>query len=133
MPSAPVFVDTSALYALLDRSDDRHLDAAGAFRGLRETGAVTHNYVVVESIALVQARLGLEAVRRLLDDLLPVVSVRWVGVDLHRIAAAALLASGTAAVSFVDRVSFAFMREHALTQAFAYDGHFAREGFTAFA
>lgn len=36
-------------------------------------------------------------------------------------------------VSFVDRVSFAFMREHALTQAFAYDRHLAREGSTALA
>jgi predicted nucleic acid-binding protein len=89
--------------------------------------------VVVEGIALAQARLGLEAVRRLLDDLLPVIAVRWIGADLHRAAAAALLASGTAAISFVDRVSFAFMREHAIAQAFAYDSHFTREGFTAFA
>jgi uncharacterized protein len=93
---------------------------------------VTHNYVVVESIALAQARLGLEAVRRLLDDLLPVIAIRWIGADLHRAAAAALLASETAAVSFVDRVSFAFMREHALTHAFAYDSHFTREGFPTF-
>jgi uncharacterized protein len=131
--SLPVFVDTSALYALLDRSDDQHVAAAQAFNALREPGAVTHNYVVVESIALVQARLGLEAVRRLLDDLLPVIAVRWIGGDLHRAAAAALLASGSAAVSFVDRVSFAFMREHAITQAFAFDRHYAREGFLAFA
>jgi predicted nucleic acid-binding protein len=94
---------------------------------------VTHNYVVVESIALTQARLGLDAVRRLLDDLLPPIAVRWVGPDLHRAAAAAMLASGTGAVSFVDRVSFALMREHAITHAFAYDDHFEREGFAAFA
>lgn len=127
-----VFVDTSALYAVLDRSDGEHRAAALAFSTLRDASPVTHNYVLVESIALTQARLGLEAVRRLLDDLLPAITVEWVGVELHGRAAAALLASDRHSVSIVDRVSFAFMREHSLTCAFAFDDDFAREGFTPF-
>ncbi len=88
-----VFVDTSALYAVLDRSDGEHAAAALGFSTLRDASPVTHNYVLVERIALTQARLGLGAVRRLLDDLLPAITVEWVGVELHGRAAAALLAS----------------------------------------
>jgi predicted nucleic acid-binding protein len=65
--SEPVFVDTSALYALLDRDDRRHADAAAIWRRLAEEARplTTHSYVLVEAFALVQRRLGPAAVRAL--------------------------------------------------------------------
>jgi predicted nucleic acid-binding protein len=125
-----VFVDTSAIYALLDRSDANHAAAASLLPTLRDRGPLTHSYVVVESVALTQARLGIEAVRRLLDDLLPAFELRFVSRQLHGAAVAALLASGSGDVSLVDRVSFEVMRSSGLTEAFAFDRHFEREGFT---
>jgi uncharacterized protein len=97
---------------------------------LRHRRPVTHNYVLVEAVALVQARLGMEAVRRLLDDLVPVVELRSVDRQLHAQAVAALLATGARDVSLVDRVSFALMRTAQIVEAFAFDPHFEREGFT---
>jgi predicted nucleic acid-binding protein len=96
---------------------------------LRHRRPVTHNYVLVEAVALVQARLGMEAVRRLLDDLVPVVELRFVDRQLHGQAVAALLATGARDVSLVDRVS-ALMRTAQIVEAFAFDPHFEREGFT---
>ena len=125
----PIFVDTSAIYALLDASDESHALAAAVFPELREATPTTHNYVVVESIALAQARLGAAAVRRLLDDLLPVMAVVWVGEALHRQGVAGLLASRSRSISFVDQISFAFMRAAGVRRAFAFDDHFRREGF----
>lgn len=125
-----VFVDTSAIYALLDRSDANHAAAASVLPGLRDRDTLTHSYVVVESVALVQARLGVDAVRRLLDDLLPVFDLRFVARELHTAAVAALLAAGSRDVSFVDRVSFELMRAAGITEAFAFDRHFEHEGFT---
>jgi len=52
----------------------------------------------------------MDAVRRLIDDLLPVFELRFVGGELHAQAVAALLVSESPDVSFVDRVSFAVMR-----------------------
>jgi uncharacterized protein len=124
-----VFVDTSAIYALLDRSDANHTAAADALPGLRDRQALTHNYVVVESVALTQARLGIDAVRRLLDDLLPIFELRFVSPELHASAVAALLAAGVRDVSLVDRVSFELMRRTGITEAFAFDRHFEQEGF----
>jgi uncharacterized protein len=124
-----VLVDTSAIYALLDRSDANHAAAAALLPQLRHRQPVTHSYVVVESVALTQARLGIDAVRRLLDDLLPVFDLRFVGQDLHHAAAAALLAARSRDISFVDRVSFELMRRTAIREAFAFDRHFEGEGF----
>lgn len=91
---------------------------------------VTHNYVLVESTALVQHRLGLEAVRALHDDLLPTVAVEWVDERTHGQALAAVLAAGRREVSLVDRVSFELMRGLGIRRAFAFDEDFEREGFT---
>lgn len=123
------FVDTSALYALLDRDDEEHERASNAFAAQRDQELITHNYVVVEAVALAQARLGMTPTRELLDGLLAVVAVQWVTPQLHANAVAALLASGSRQVSLVDRVSFAFMRDRDLDRAFAFDRRFRREGF----
>ena len=125
-----VFVDTSALYALLDRDTAEHDRAAAAFDRLLETEPlVTHNYAVVEAETLVRGRLGMAAVRDLLDRLLAPVDVHWVDPDVHAAAAAALLAAGRRDLSLVDCVSFEVMRRLALSTAFAFDRDFERAGF----
>lgn len=128
-----VFVDTSAFYALLDRDDANHRLAAEAWTALLESGEAlaTSNYVVVETTALVQHRLGMAAVSSLARELLPVVSVEWVTELDHREAAAALLAAGRRQVSLVDSVSFVLMRRLGTESAFTFDPHFESEGFRA--
>ncbi len=134
MVPEPVFVDTSALYALLDRDDVHHAQAGADWSGLMEMGTplFTHSYVLVETFALVQRWLGLEAVRALQQDLMPILEVIWIGEDLHRAAVEALLASRKRTVSLVDRVSFALMRQRGLRVAFAFDEDFTKEGFAIF-
>jgi predicted nucleic acid-binding protein len=124
-----VFVDTSALYALLDESDSRHAEAASVLASLRGTDLVTHAYILVETLAVVGRRLGWGAVTRLIDSLLPILDVRPVDEELHRVALAAYRESGSNRVSLVDRTSFALMRREQLTTAFAFDDDFDREGF----
>lgn len=55
-----LFVDTSGFYAFLDRTDPNHAAAVSLFACAIEAGRelVTTNYVVHESWALIQARLG---------------------------------------------------------------------------
>lgn len=130
MTAVAVLVDTSALYAVLDRDDDNHPAAAETFVGLLERAVlVTHSYVVVETAALVQRRLGVEAVRVLADDVLPAFELVYVDDSLHQAAVAALLASGTREVSLVDWTSFELMRRRGILDAFAFDDDFRRQGF----
>lgn len=90
----------------------------------------THSYIIVESCALVQRRLGPDAVRVLLDAFIPSLSVLYVDEALHQRAAAAYLAAlAKRGVSFVDRVSFEMMRHLALDGAFVFDDDFGHEGF----
>ncbi|MEW6223006.1 MAG: PIN domain-containing protein [Chloroflexota bacterium] len=125
-----IFVDTAAIYAVLDDQDPNHAAARETLLGLRDTddGLLTHEYVVVEVTALVQRRLGLEVLRRFVDDLLPLFAIAWVDDALHVEAREALLA-GRRSVSLVDRTSFIVMRRHGVRRAFTFDPDFAAEGF----
>lgn len=138
--SRVVFVDTSALYAVHDRDDVVHSQAAAVWATLldgMEDGSITcftHSAVVVESSALVQRRLGLPALRALHHQTLPVTEIVWVGPELHAKAVSALLAAGSGDVSLVDWTSFELMRERGVLEAFAFDDDFLAQGFeTAFA
>lgn len=126
-----VFVDTSALYALLDEDDEQHDRAKVAFNTLRDRREllVTHAYVVVETLALVQARLGRSIVARLVEGILPVVESRPVSADLHYRALAAYLAD-EGDRSFVDWTSFTFARDEGIDAAFAFDADFERQRFS---
>jgi len=137
--SAPVFVDTSALYAALDATDANGATAVVIWTQLLDDVSrgtielVTHSSVVVESVALVQRRLGMAATRILLDVFIRSMTVVWVDAELHARAATALLAANRRDVSLVDWTSFEVMRERTMDVAFAFDDDFTAHGFTLLA
>jgi predicted nucleic acid-binding protein len=130
-----VFVDTSAIYALLVVTDAFHPQARGAFADLRASNArlLTTSYVLVESYALLQRRVGVEAVAAFRERFAPLLEVVWVGATLHEQGLDDLGRRGSTTVSLVDAVSFAAMREAGADTAFAFDAHFADEGFAVLA
>ncbi|NUN52381.1 MAG: PIN domain-containing protein [Planctomycetaceae bacterium] len=96
-----------------------------------EDDLLTSNYVLVETFALVQARLGTAAARALAEEVVPALEVRWMDADLHAQAVAALLAAGRRKLSLVDCSSFAVMGSLGLRRAFAFDGRFRERGYEA--
>ena len=60
-----IFIDTSAFLAILDADDDFHAEAKAAWKDIVSSGALlfTSNYVLVETCALVQNRLGMKAIK----------------------------------------------------------------------
>jgi predicted nucleic acid-binding protein len=126
-----VFLDTSALLAVLDADDQFHPRARRAWADLinRAEDLVCTNYVLVETFALAQHRLGLEAVRSLVEDILPLLRVHWIGEAEHGAGVAALLTAGRRQLSLVDCTSFIVMRQLRLRTAFAFDSDFATQGF----
>ena len=125
-----IFVDTSALYALADRADNRHREALELFDAALDSGEVflTHNYVLVEAMALLQHRLGTGSAVKLANSA-DEFEIAWVDPSLHRKAVRQLERSSLRRVSLVDQVSFLVMNERRVQKAFAFDPDFARAGF----
>lgn len=130
-----VFLDTSALLAVLDADDRYHTRAREVWADLigRAEDLVCTNYILVETFALIQHRLGMEAVRGLQEDILPLVRVYWVSEADHGAGVTALLTAGRRQLSLVDCVSFVIMRQLNLKAAFAFDTDFHVQGFETLA
>lgn len=126
-----VFADTSALYALFDRDDAGHPRAAAAWGQLLAAGrpVLTSNYVLVETTALLQRRIGLAAVHDLDEHIVPLMTVRWVTEELHRRATSRLFREDQRGLSLVDCTSFVMMEAEAVRDAFALDEDFSAAGF----
>jgi len=62
--------------------------------------------VLVESCALAQSRLGIEAVRCIHEDVRPVQEIVWADEAIHSLAMTALLAAKRRQLNLVDCVSF---------------------------
>jgi predicted nucleic acid-binding protein len=126
-----IFIDTSAFFALLDRDDDCHDAAKKAWAEILSGGntLMTSNYVLVETFALLQNRLGIPAVRAFQGDLFPILNVDFVNLETHRSGTSALLTAAKRSLSLVDCVSFELMGSLAIRTAFAFDPHFRDAGF----
>jgi len=126
-----IFMDTSAFFALLDRDDANHKKAKKIWSDVLnpENILITSNYVIVENFALIQHRLGLEAVRGFQEDILPLINIEWADAETHKSGVSALLAASRRRLSLVDCVSFETMRILGIKTVFAFDPHFADQGF----
>lgn len=126
-----LFVDTSALYPLLVRSEGHHEEVAEVFRSALDTGRrlVTTSYVMLETIALLQSRIGLAPVADLDSRIMPLFHVHWVDGALHRRAMELLLRRDRRRFSLVDTVSFLVMESEGVREAMALDRDFEERGF----
>lgn len=127
-----VFVDSSAYLALLDETDEHHIEAAEILTRLANARhqLITTNAVLFEAYTLILSALGRSAAVRFLNDLresqtrLERVRVR----DEER-ARQILLRYDDKAFSFTDALSFAVMERLTIAYAFTFDRHFAQYGF----
>ncbi|GEA14480.1 MAG: hypothetical protein PWR22_1945 [Moorella sp. (in: firmicutes)] len=126
-----VYLDTSAFLAILDADDENHAAAKKIWENLLNSGVpmICSSYVLVETYALVQRRLGMEALRVFHEDILPLLQVEWIDAELHQWGANAVLTANRRNLSLVDAVSFAVMRKLGIKKAFAFDRHFFEQGF----
>ena len=126
-----VFADTSALFSLLVRDDFMHIRAQLNFAHFARHNfqLVTSSFVLVEAIALLQRRVGLDAVRDFNGKISPLMEVVWVDADWHNRGMLRMLAQNQRNLSVVDCVSFEIMEAREITEAFTFDRHFVDNGF----
>ena len=126
---ARILVDTSAVYALLDRDDRCHDAARQALESLRKrrTEPLLTNFIVAECHALSLSRLGADIARKwLLGNIWP---VERVNVEDETKARVIIEQYTDKTFSYTDATSFAVMDRLGIKTAFAFDPHFRQYGF----
>jgi predicted nucleic acid-binding protein len=133
MAAPDAFIDTSALYALIDKRDTHHAAARDAVGALLRSGRrmVTSDYVIAETINLANARGGTQVALRILDLLERSAGIRveWIGPLRFDQTKAFFRKRSDHPVSFTDCSSFVVMRELRLSDALTTDRHFRQAGF----
>jgi predicted nucleic acid-binding protein len=127
----PVFIDTSAFLAALDKGDKFHPAAANKWSALArgKSELWTTDYVRLESWSLIQRRMGAEAVKSFQDYWLPLCKIHEVGRDGFERAAAQWRIAHRRNLSLVDLTSFDAMRQLAIRTVLAFDQHFQEMGY----
>jgi predicted nucleic acid-binding protein len=125
-----IFLDTSAIYALADQADANHKLAFTKFNLLLKSGEelLLHNYILVESSALIQSRLGLQAALLFLKDATKF-ETEWIDSSIHLEAEKELRKINKRGISLVDCASFIVMRRRSIETAFCFDPDFEDQGF----
>jgi len=135
MANREVFVDTSGLYALVDRKDAHHPAARTVIERLLRSGRrlLATDYVVAETVNLANARSGTGVAVRVLDLLEQSAGIRieWIGTERFDATKAFFRRHADHAYSFTDCTSFVVMRELKLAQVLTSDRHFTQAGFEA--
>jgi uncharacterized protein len=124
-----ILVDTSAYFALTDRTDQHHA-AAVTFLQANDRPLVTTDLIVVETLNLVQARLGPAPAIALGKRLLHPATTSVLKVTESDLAQAWRLFQRyqDKAFSFTDCTTFALMARLGLSTSFAFDVHFRQYG-----
>lgn len=130
----PVFIDSSAWFALAVKKDRNHLAASRLLPLLLESRPrlVTSNHVLGESYTAILKVLGNDAATGF---------VRFAGksrklellftpLELEKQAYRLLERYDDQDFSFVDATSFVWMKRLGIREAFAFDSHFVTAGFT---
>ena len=128
--SGPLFVDTSAWFALANRRDPDHAATRKALE--RFSGRlVTSNFVFDETVTLCLHRLGRSAALRVGEMLRDADAVDLARATADDEAAAwkLFLDRADKQYSFTDCVSFVIMNRLGIRRAAALDEDFRREGF----
>ena len=122
-----VYVDTSAVIAVMDAADLRNPQATRTWADLlsKQEELVISSYAVAETVTVLQRRFDMNGVRIFIEDILPLMKVDWVGADTHSAASTILLASSSkTGPSLADCSGFEIIQRHGITDVFAYDKHF---------
>jgi predicted nucleic acid-binding protein len=126
-----IYIDTSALLAILDADDINHSRAKKHWGSLIVSDEIlqTSNYVLLEASAIIQSRMGIEAVRAFQTNVYPVLMIEWITQAAHDAAMASLLLAGRRRLSLVDCTSFDIMHQWGIAKVFSFDKHFTEQGF----
>jgi len=126
-----IFVDTSGVFALLVKNDYMHIRAKLNFEYFynNKVRLITSSFVLVETVALLQNRISLEAVQDFTNKIYPLLEIVWIDEALYSRSVQRLIFLKDRKISLVDCLSFEIMEAQEITHAFTFDKHFEDQGF----
>lgn len=126
-----ILIDTSAFLAVLNGDDPYNQLAQKVWSELLsdEMVLVVNSYILTETVALVQNRLGMTAARDFHENIKPLLQIEWLTKREHDLAMDYLLSANRRQLSLVDVSAFETMRRLGIKKVFTFDNHFAEEGF----
>ena len=126
------FVDTSAWYALADRSDQHHNEAVEIYPKLLSGNLPlkTTNLIIAETYILIRRGIGYQAAITFLENIASSPRVVKIYSDSIPEEAAESILRQNQDFSITDAVSFVVMKQYGITEAFSFDKHFVTAGFT---
>ena len=129
MTSGPIFTDTSAWYAYIDKSDADHAAAVKLVKNLNRP-LITSNYIFDETLTLVKLRIEYHVAINLGQKLWgqEVASLARVTEEDESKAWEIFVQYKDKGFSFTDCTSFAIMERLKIDTAFAFDDHFIQYG-----
>jgi len=121
-------VDTSAFYALINRSDCDHAAAKYCFEALlrNEATLVTSNFVLSETYTLILYRMGRPAAVGVTGKIRESFGIERISEEDELCAWKIIAGFADKEFSYVDATSFALMKRLGLTRAFSFDDHFSQ-------
>ena len=126
-----IIVDSAAFYALASDEDAFHQRAQNTYYGMLNANKElwTTSYAMVETMALIQRRLGFRVLVDFMDDIGRNVSVFWVAERTHNQAWDRLVEQQGAGLNFVDW-TVALLSERLDAVIFTFDGGFVNRGYS---
>ena len=124
-----VLIDTSAIYAIVSPSDRFHAEASELYSELLERGDRLHttSYVLLESAALIQRRLGFDRLKMFIESIEGVWQMLWVYPGTHDQIWGRMKAEGNHRLSLVDW-SLIVSAETTQSTIFSFDSDFIQRG-----
>ncbi len=124
-----IMVDTSAIYALIDRSDNNHIKAGKALIRMSRGNyqVLLTNFIVAECHNLILGRLGHKTAREWLKNFCW--PVERITAEDERVAQEIIMTHQDKSFSFTDATTFSVMQRLDIVYYFGFDRHFKQFGF----
>ena len=124
-----VLIDTSAIFAIMSPLDRFHDRATATYANLLDQGDTLKvtSYIMVETAALAQRRLGFDALRAFVQSIQGLVDILWIDRVAHEEAWRRMIERGGRRISLVDWTTIV-VAERTRSIIFAFDRDFSAQG-----
>lgn len=131
-----IFIDTSAFYAINDKTDKNNKTATKIYTSLlaQNSKFTLTDHILSETATLLRRRLGYRVSDNFVETILEgeavgLFQIYFTNSSILKLSHEYFVKFPSDKISFTDTVSFATMIKHNIKSGFAFDNHFIEAGF----